>query len=78
MGVVTTVFFVVIVAAAVVVVVVVVVVVLDAYWPHRPGPKYTNPAKKNRSQLKVWCQDISQTYLHTKCGIINELRKYNA
>ena len=40
----TTVFRVVI-AAAVVVVVVVVVVVLDAYRPHRPGPKYTNPEK---------------------------------
>jgi hypothetical protein len=39
MGVVTTVFRVVIAS-------VVVAVVLDAYWPHRPGPKYTNPGKK--------------------------------
>jgi len=29
-----------------VVIVAAVVVVLDAYWPHRPGPKYINPGKK--------------------------------
>jgi hypothetical protein len=23
--------------------------VSDAYWPHRPGPKYTNPGKKLQS-----------------------------
>jgi hypothetical protein len=51
MGVVTTVFRAVIAAA--------VVVVLNAYWPHRPGPKYINP-EKNLSQLKVWYQDISR------------------
>jgi hypothetical protein len=41
MGIVTTVSRVVIAAA--------VVVVLDAYWPHRPGPKYINPGKKSQS-----------------------------
>ena len=50
MGVVTTLSRVVIAAA---------VVVLAAYWPHRPGPKYINPEKRNLSQLKVWHQDIS-------------------
>ena len=41
MGGVTTVFRVVIAAA--------VVDVMKAYWPHRPGPKYTNPGKKLQS-----------------------------
>jgi hypothetical protein len=52
MGVVTTVFRAVIAA--------VVVVVLNAYWPHRPGPKYINP-EKNLSQLKVWYQDTGSS-----------------
>ena len=32
-----------------VVIVAAVVAVLDAYWPHRPGPKYINPGKKSES-----------------------------
>ena len=65
-----TTLFVVVIAASVV------VVVLDAYWPHRPGPTYINPGKKSQSTRSLVSRYITCVYMNY--GIINELRNYTA